>query len=153
MSSEKTPKMNMHRWIDSDYFNVDEINENFSKLDNVGGTDFIVEKGSGETWSWIKWNSGRVELFVECPLNISSWNPMGVLFYTVVDTSAVPSGVVNGTSQIIANSIIPIYPGGGCYFTSQMRPSTNKITFDVVTGENIAVFNGYVRIYAEARWK
>lgn len=37
MSSEKTPNLGLHTWVPEDYVQMEEFNENFKKLDEVGG--------------------------------------------------------------------------------------------------------------------
>lgn len=37
MSSEKTPKLGLHKWAPTDFVRMDEFNENFDKLDEVAG--------------------------------------------------------------------------------------------------------------------
>lgn len=37
MSSKKTPNLGLHEWVPTDYVQMEEFNENFKKLDEVGG--------------------------------------------------------------------------------------------------------------------
>ena len=48
----------------SDYVSREAINENFTKIAEALGIDYICERGKSGDWEWVKYNSGFMEQWV-----------------------------------------------------------------------------------------
>lgn len=59
-----TTNIGLQKFEGSDFVSRDAINENYDKIDEALGIDYVCERGKSGDWEWVKWNSGFMEQWV-----------------------------------------------------------------------------------------
>lgn len=130
MSSEKTPELGLHKWAPTDYVRMDEFNDNFEKLDVLGGTS---DQLAGKVEVVEASLDGKVESDVFDQFKTDTTTALADMAINVRAFGAIGDGVKDDTLAIQsainhANSL----GGGVVYFppgTYIVSPNSNRALY------------------------
>ena len=156
MSSMKTEKLKLHKWNPDDTFDVEEVNENFEKIDNMDNSnmvDFVVEQGKGganDLWYYRKWNSGRCELWgTSEEVKILRWTKyQDVGLFADIESPTLPFEIYE---KMVFVSLMS--SSSGLFYATAVSDASNYITFRLTSASLNDIFNGKIKYHVAGRWK
>lgn len=121
----------------------------FLRLDGFWVKDYIIEQGTySDGWEYVKWNNGRIELWVDKSLSF----PAATQQTTYLWRSIVSIDMSNKLKKIIGGSCSVQYSG---VVPQLCRHSTTLTTAEIVivTSRPMDAFTTTVPIYVIGKWK
>ena len=159
IASSATPNQNyIARFDASKHMKSEDMSTSdvTSFIDSLSGTpiapaDYVVETGTHNLWKYVKWNSGRIELWGKFEQTVTSYTTNAWVIGHASLTNY-PSGITN---PIAVATCQKIGTGGGviCYDyerTDYWSGIANNFNGTIAQGESRTI-SWYV--YVNARWK
>lgn len=121
----------------------------FAVLDNSRVKDYIIEQGTySDGWEYVKWNNGRIELWVDKSLSFpAATKQTDYLWRSIVsiDMSNKLKKIISGTCSVQYSGVVP----------QLCRHSTTLTTAEIVivTSRPMDAFTTTVPIYVIGKWK
>lgn len=120
----------------------------YTVLDAGNTKDYVIETGTSNSWNYIKWNSGRMELYADKSLSFPAGSQQTTYLWRSIvsfDLSALLTTILSGTCSVQVNGMIP----------QVCRHSTTKTTAEIVivTSRTFDAFTVTAPIYIIGKWK
>jgi hypothetical protein len=120
----------------------------YKVLDNGNCPDYVIERGTTDGWEYIKWNSGKIELFGEKSLSFPAGTKQTDYLYrsiVSIDLSGLLTKIMSGTCCIQTNGMVP----------QVCRHSTSLAIAEIVivTSRTFSAFTITAPIYIIGKWK
>lgn len=141
-------------WSEEDFnFNVPitiQGTDVMETINTLNARDYVIEQGTSGVWSYVKWNSGRCELYAYNPSNIAVNNQQGTALYrSNVVTLNLPFRVYNMTACVTCTDV-------NAWASSNTYRSTTgntAISYVFWRGGSYAAYTWYAYIYITGTWK
>lgn len=117
-------------------------------LDTGNSRDYVIEQGPWDGWDFVRWNSGKLELFGEKSLSFPAGTKQADYLYRSIvsfDLSNWFTKIMSGTCSVQVNGMVP----------QVCRHSTNLATAEIVivTSRTFSEFTITAPIYIIGKWK
>lgn len=150
--STTTSNLELIKYESTDNVSPLGYNLNFDKIDSEIAnlkSDYIVNTGTNDNWTWRKWNSGRCEVFgTSGHMDISGWNSYGALYWIDLTSPVLPFKVRNPNCYVTIER-----SSQGLYFTAPWSISSNNcLNFHLISADPNDTFSGYTRYFISGWW-
>lgn len=118
------------------------------QVTSSGGTDFVVEQGTDDIWTWRKWNSGIAECWGYTTAMTTNCNTTyGYQYYGAMVTRAFPAGLFAQRPTLSASC-----DGGDGLWIGTSTIQSNQFTYYPYCGKN-GSHTYALSMHAVGRWK
>ena len=126
----------------------DDTTASYLFLDTGNTKDYVIETGTSNSWNYIKWNSGRMELYADKSLSFPAGSQQTTYLWRSIvsfDLSALLTTILSGTCAVQVNGMVP----------QVCRHSTTKTTAEIVivTSRTFDAFTVTAPVYIIGKWK